>query len=372
MDNISNDIDVTISKVTALEPIESIWRPLEERCQPSFFLSWTWIGPWARNIVKQTDLYLYHTKKRDKTVALCFFTVCEVRRLNGLLSSKQVQINEYLSNKNNMVIQYNGLLAEENNQAFAWDSLVEGLLKSNIRWDELAVSSVKYKTMCHAKKAANKLTHKVDKEHFTWRVELSHECGNVESLLTKFKNKSRQQLRQSIKAFKAEYGDISFHVATSVDEALDYFKKMEAFHTSRWNEVGKSGSFANEKWVSFHRGIITTGFPRDQVLLMEVRSGDLVLGYLYGHLYNDTAYMQQTGFLVTQDNRLRPGYMSHLQAMIFSAKNSIKYYDFLPDDENSYKKFFTEPGDAVYWVRFQRHRIKFFVEELARKMLARS
>lgn len=70
---------------------------------------------------------------------------------------------------------------------------------------------------------------------------------------------------------------------------------------------------------------------------MGVRSASLILGYLYGHFYNDTAYIQQTGFIVTRNNKLRPGYIAHLQGMSFSTEKGMKYYDFLPDEKDSYK-----------------------------------
>lgn len=363
MEEFPAEINASIVKVGNAAHIERPWRSLEDRCRPSFFLTWAWIGPWVQLAAKETDLYLFTVNKNDATIALCFLTLCNVKRLKGVITVKQVQLNEYLAKGFNMVIQYNGILAEPDNQHMVWKLLFKTLNNWNISWDEVALSSLKKSGLDDAIYATPDYYYRIDKEHSIWRVLLDNDCNNIDTLLKIFKSKSRQQLRQSLNTFEAEYGEITYTVPDSLEQALSYFKHMGLFHTRRWVQAGKAGSFANKNWVEFHENVITKGFPRGEIFLMEIRSASLILGYLYGHIYSDTVYMQQTGFIVTHDNKLRPGYISHLQAMIFSAKKGMKYYDILPDEKGSYKKFFTAAGDSVYWLRIQRPRIKFFIEE---------
>ena len=99
----STAFETTILNITDIDQVESMWRSFEELCQPSFFLTWTWIGPWARLVSQHTDLYLFSLTKNKTQVALCFFTISNVNRLKERVTSRQVQINEYLENSCNMV-----------------------------------------------------------------------------------------------------------------------------------------------------------------------------------------------------------------------------------------------------------------------------
>ena len=181
-----------------------------------------------------------------------------------------------------------------------------------------------------------------------------------------FKRKSRQQLKQSIKAYKQEIGDITWHVADSLEEALTYFKDMEELHTKRWEKVNVEGAFSNNKWVDFNAEVIREGFSKGEILLIKISCESTDMGYLHGFLYEGIAYMYQTGFVNTAENKLRPGYVSHLCAMIHCAGNNITAYDFLPDPAGSYKRFFADAGDPVYHFRLQKFRFKFLLENTAR------
>ena len=357
-----------IVKVTDIPSLEAEWRTLELRSKPSFFLTWTWIGPWAEMVSKHTTLYRFKLAENETPVAMCFFTLCKSKRLRGLITARQVQLNEYHDNGCNMVIQYNALLAEEKDIDKAWTHLFDSLVAWDKTWDEIAVSSCTEHDKIPL--SAHTIRKKIDKTHCTWKVSLDHECIDTGSLLTRLKAKQRQQLRQSLKLCEKEFGQITLLAAEQVDQALSFFERMDDLHTRRWNIVGKPGSFANPKWVEFHKNVITAGFPRGEILLVEVRAGEQILGYIYGHVHANTAYIQQTGFITTKDNRLRPGYVSHLNAMQYCAEKGIRCYDFLPDETSSYKKFFTSAGEPISWILLQRPRIKFYAEELIRHMLS--
>ena len=362
----STAFEATILNITDIDQIEPIWRSFEEICQPSFFLTWTWIGPWARLVSQHTDVYLFSLTRNKTQVALCFFTVSNVKRLKGVITSRQVQINEYLENDCNMVTQYNSLLAVKSDLGTAWQYLFDSLKSWSKSWDEIAISSLSEDEVTVIRGIDSFFTQRIDKIHPTWKVPLDDHYKNEDALLGNFKSKSRRQLRQSLKAYRKEVGDVSLKAAKNIEQALEYFEKMESLHTARWVEAGKKGSFANHNWVKFHKEVISVGFPRGEALLAEISCGNLILGYLYGHPYNGTAYMQQTGFIAAQENRFRPGYVSHLMVMLYSADNRLNSYDFLPDDKNSYKKFFTTASEPVYWVRLQRPRIKFYIENFIR------
>ena len=209
-------------------------------------------------------------------------------------------------------------------------------------------------------------------------IEGDAQAEGIQVSSSKMRNGSQLTVYGNVECEKAEIDgglevdkNFTCTVAKNIDQSIDFFDKMEALHTARWKKDGKQGSFANDNWVKFHKDVIREGFPRGEALLVEVTSGSEVLGYLYGHPYNGTAYMQQTGFSDAKASKFRPGYVSHLMTMLYCADKGMISYDFLPDDEKSYKKFFTNPSEPVYWVRLQKPRFKFFIEKLIRSIFNR-
>jgi Acetyltransferase (GNAT) domain len=364
------DLLGTIVRINDPNEVETGWRELESRCNPSFFLAWEWIGPWANLVSKHTELYLFSAKSGESCVAMCFLTISHIKRLRGLIKVKQVMLNEFVNDECDMTIQYNGILSNDNDTELAWRTFCHCLMEWNKSWDELALSSVSQTQLDKISNECHRLTLKVDRINKEWKVPLRPELGEINALIGQFKSKSRHQLRQSLKAFEKELGPVSILAATNTEDALQYFESMGKLHTEKWVKAGAAGCFANQKWVNFHEKIIRNGFPNGRILLFAINSGETNIGYLYGHLYNNTAYMQQTGFAPMQQNILKPGYVSHLLAMSYCADKGISEYDFLPDDETSYKKFFSAAGDSMFWVLLQKNRAKFILEKYIRRFAA--
>lgn len=361
----------SIVKIDDPNEVKHDWQHMELKCRPSFFLTWGWIGPWANLVSEYTDLYLFTAKSNESYSAMCFLTINHVKRLKGLISLKQVMLNEFISEECNMIIQYNGMLVEDSIAMAAWQSLCECLATWNKSWDELAISSILPTQLDNISGGCCNLNLIIDKKHSEWKIPLSPEFGQIITLVDHFKSKSRHQLRQSLKAFEKEIGPISIKPAIDTDEALKYFDCMGKLHTKRWVKSGEAGSFANQNWVNFHKEIIRNGFRNGSILLFAIKSGEIDIGYLYGHVYNNIAYMQQTGFALMEQNILKPGYISHLYAISYCAANGMTEYNFLPDEESSYKKFFfTSPGESVLWALFQKNNTKIFIEHLIRRVYA--
>lgn len=358
----------TIQRITETGDIEAQWRNLEKTCNPSFFTSWSWIGPWANLIKNTTELFLFSARKKDTIIAMCFLTISKTKRLKGLIHVKQVTLNDYLNNNCNMIIQYNDMLAKNEHTESAWRCLYKSLMAWDKKWDELAVSSITEEQLKLISDACPELHADIDRAHKEWTVTLSPEFSDISTLIAQFKAKSRRQLRQSIKNFEKEIGPITITTATSTSDALDYFGAMEKLHTKRWEKVGVAGSFANKNWVNFHKEIIRNEFKNGKIIIFSIKSGEQDIGYLYGHVHNNVAYMQQTGFASLELNILKPGYISHVYAMSVCADRGIKEYNLLPDEESSYKKFFAAPGQTILWINFQKNSAKLHLEKYIRRI----
>jgi CelD/BcsL family acetyltransferase involved in cellulose biosynthesis len=152
-------------------------------------------------------------------------------------------------------------------------------------------------------------------------------------------------------------------VAQDVRQALAWFDGLKRLHTAQWQARGQRGAFANPRWESFHRALIHNRFDKGEVQLLKVANAAGELGYVYSHLWRKRVYMQQTGFSLPADNRLKPGYVAHALAIQHNLENGMRLYDFMHGDAR-YKRTLSNRSERLYWAVIQRRRMKFRLENL--------
>ena len=350
-----------ISLIKNAEQVRLIWSELELAAQPNFFQSWVWISAWLDLILPITNVYFFCYSIANQPKAMCFITLCRVTRKKGMVRVIQLQLNEYLYSSFNMVNGYNGILVTEEFRQRAWESLLSCLSAFNDRWDECLFSSLtKEDSICCRSALVNgngelKYSLELDKRCYKWEKSIPSSEMSEDEFVETFKLKSRQQIRQTLSAFSV-LGAANVYAPSSTEGALALFDAMEEVHTKRWQAAGKGGSYANPIWVNFHRQLIKNNYNSDLIQILQISVGELTVGYLYGHVYENKVYMHQTGFPQLADNKLRAGYFSHFLAMRYNQKIGIKKYDFLPDFADSYKKFFVDPGEEIDSIFFKRPR----------------
>ncbi len=357
----------SITQIESLQDVESLWRTLEANTESHFFHSWAWIGNWLNIVLAVTPVYLFSYRCESQVKAACFLTLCPVNRKKGLVRVIQLQMNEYLYSHYNMINGYNGILIIAGYEQNAWNYLIQSAQSFSKKWDELYLGSLDVTQRQYCENAKQELASVVDKQCFVWSKTLPNVSSTQDAFIDTFKRKSRQQLRQTLKAF-AECGEVHFEVAETVERAKMLFHMMEETHTERWVAVGKKGSYANKVWAQFHETLIEQFFQDGLIQLIKVLVGDKTVGYLYGHVYRNKVFMHQTGFPHLEDNRLRSGHLSHFHAMYWNHQQGRSEYDFLPDFANSYKKFFVDAGDEIVNLSLRRRRWVFLLESFIDKL----
>ena len=353
---------VTVYAVGACEQVKPFWLELEQECDCDFFHSWHWMSSWLEMVLDKTSVYCFIYRQNDVVCSICMVTLCKSQRKKGLIRTLQLQLNEYLEPGLDMIKAYNGLLCREGTEKKSWEMFIEAAKRFNRQWDEILLSSISVSDQGLIQDIDHRLGIDLHRMAYRWVKDLSdqHACENT--LLSTCKKKSRKQLKQSLNAF-AEQCHIQIVAAENVETAMSYFEEMKEIHTRRWQAAGEDGSFANPYWVDFHKRLISNSFEQGIILMIRISCDEANLGYLYGHHYREKVYMHQTGFTLMDENKFRPGYVSHFEAMRYCAALGAKSYDFLPDDERSYKKFFTERGEPVSWFHLKRRRPVFILEK---------
>jgi CelD/BcsL family acetyltransferase involved in cellulose biosynthesis len=324
-------------------------------------------------VLGKAPVYLFVYRHDGVSHSCCLLTLCPARRKKNLVSTLQLQINEYLAPGLDMIKAYNGLLSRKGSEQNAWRMFFQAAKRFNKQWDEILLSSLLPADVERVSNVDHGLAVDTEKTAFGWIKDLNLPDATGEALLHTCKKKSKKQLKQSLSAF-AELCNIHFDAAADRATAIEFFEQMRDLHTQRWQAAGEDGSFANPHWTDFHTRMINNFFDDGLILMFKVSCGDLVLGYLYGHYYRNRVYMQQTGFVLMDDNKLRPGYVSHFEAMRYCAGMGALSYDLLPDSVQSYKKFFVAPEPPISRILVKRPRFVFLIEILVDylKQLTRS
>jgi hypothetical protein len=157
----------------------------------------------------------------------------------------------------------------------------------------------------------------------------------------------RSKIRRSIKHFTTQFGPQSTEWAISGDQAHDILEELISLHTEQWQQKGDTGAFRTQRLRSYHHQLIDTFFP-ENLIAFRVKHGTTTIGCLVnlvedgcGHITN-----HRSGFVISQDNRLKPGYITNVLFMQEARERGYTEFDFL-DGSGDYKKHLTNAAHTL-------------------------
>jgi hypothetical protein len=179
--------------------------------------------------------------------------------------------------------------------------------------------------------------------------------GDVLSTLT---SNTRYQVRRSIRAF----GGVQAEWAEDLDEAVDIFDELIRLHQKRWSDVGRPGAFSSERFVSFHRSLIKRVFGKGWIVLFRARSPAETIGCLYSFVERESVLSYQLGLARFEDNKMKPGFVTHTLCMQSSYDRRLEEYNFLADAAPWKRELATSERQLV-WGTASRRRLKLVVAD---------
>ncbi len=180
---------------------------------------------------------------------------------------------------------------------------------------------------------------------------------------------ARQQLRRARRRYEA-HGPLRLARAGDLDTALEWFAGLETLHQRTWHARGRPGAFANEFFGRFHEALIRRLLPVGGVELLRITAGERLLGYLYNLRSRTTVYAYASGFDYPEDNRYRPGIVSHALCIEDHLTAGVRVYDFLAG-EGRYKRSLSTGSYRLIWGRLRRRNALFMAEAALRRLKAR-
>lgn len=324
----------------------------------SYFLSQGWIETWLASLPPTARPRLLCFRTGGEVTGACFLGHRKVRR-HAIFSSNAVFLNETgHPGFDQLCVEHNGIVCREGSQSTG-DDLIAALPEE---WDEIFLSGISTTSpllnvsapyIC--RKLRIKPSPAVDLDAVRARPDY----------LDLLSSSTRTHIRRSYRLYAETGGRVSSCCANNLDQALAFFDELVSLHSARWSKRGNDGAFKNPFMVDFHRRLIATRYQTGEIQLFRVTAGTLTIGIVYNFVYHGVVYFYQSGFRYENDNRLKPGLVTHTEAIRFNAKAGHATYDFLAG-ESRYKQSLATSSTDLVWAVIQKPRLKFKIEEMLR------
>ena len=371
MTNLS-DYNVSSDPLTNLDALESEWIDLQGRADCSYFQSWGWVGTWLKQIAIDLHPRVITVRYNHAVVGLGILAPRDDKR-HLIIRSHAQYLNEYPFDDRNMVIEFNGLLAERGRETAVYIETINYVFKIDKSCDELFLGAIDDRTrralpVTLQPELTKGIRLRECEKSTTWEVDLDRFGSGIDAYLATLSRSSRARIRRSFRHYD-ERTQLHLHEAGNLKDAMEFFDGLKVLHTRRWQSVGQVGVFANQRWEAFHRALIRARFPHNEVQLLMVTDAIGPLGYLYNFVWRKHVYMFQSGIRIPVEKRLMPGYVLHVLAIVHNRENGMKTYDLMHGD-SLYKRILCNREKHMYWMVYQRMRLKFWLEDVAVKVVS--
>jgi CelD/BcsL family acetyltransferase involved in cellulose biosynthesis len=188
-------------------------------------------------------------------------------------------------------------------------------------------------------------------------------------LLPCLRANTRAQLRRALKKYE-HTAPLQYDVARTPGDATQLLSELIALHELRWQRRGHSGAFASQARRDFHFHFAADAVPKGAAHLMRVRCGDDTVGVLYNLTAHARVNFYQSGFRVTNDPHLKPGWVSHYLAIRHFAELGYREYDFLASapGESRYKHSLSTDERSLHWLTLARPSFRNALLRYARRL----
>jgi len=318
------NIEIELSALEDIPALEQHWRDLEARSDASFFLSWLWISCWLAHLPERSRPHVLRVRQRGELVGLAILCPHKDRRF-GLLSKRAWLLHETGCREfDRLTIEYNGFLVDRRVAETVSLACLNWLASNLTNWDELVLGGVAGPLEDAARWAATRarLPLTVRRADAAQGIDLARVRRSNQGYRAGLGRSTRSAVNRAIRLYQ-ERGGLEFRVAESVDEALAFFDWLEHLHRAAWAARGRPSAFANPVFRPFHRQLIQAGVEAGAIRLCRTSVAGQPVGYLYNFVWRGRVLNYQSGFAYENDNRIKPGMVSHVLAIEDTSRRGI-------------------------------------------------
>jgi CelD/BcsL family acetyltransferase involved in cellulose biosynthesis/acyl carrier protein len=334
------------------------WTDLEHRADPTFFLSWMWIGTW----IEQAGLpHSVLVGRQDGRIVCLGLLRKGVEWRHRAVRSRTIYLNETGNRDEDILyIEHNGFLCDPAVAGLVPRAI--GFLRGNSdlgRFDEIQLGGVPEALYRELQESGFKL-HLVNRKPTAF-VDLRGLRETGTSYLSTLSSNTRYQVKRAVKMYEKR-GAITVEPARDTQQALHYFDQLGALHEASWNRRGSPGAWSYPFLVAFHRRLIERSFADGGIDIVKISCGGRPIGYIHCLVREGWIGSYLSGFAYEDDNKLKPGLVSFYHYIEHQLRAGGDTIDFLAGDQR-YKMSLGQPGPSMCWVRLQESRPHLMIEQ---------
>lgn len=334
----------------------AVWRDLERRAKPSYFLTSAWVDAWLASIESAPPMVALFDGER--AVAAFFVGQRTLVRHHVVVSRARFLNRTGDERLDDLCIEHNQVLSAPGVR-IALDDVILAIPGT---WDELFLSGVDADgSGVDLRTCDDRHVVRIDHRVAAPFVDLERVRAAQLDYPSLLHANTRAQLRRAFKAF----GRLDLEVATTPRHALDIYDELVRLHQRAWTERGETGAFG-DPWVhAFHRRLIAARVEHGETQLLRVRASGQTVGCLYNLVAYGRVLFYQGGLAELADPKQKAGYVCHALAIDHAARAGHHTYDFLAGD-GRYKRSLSTGATELVWARVQRPLARLVVEEQLR------
>jgi CelD/BcsL family acetyltransferase involved in cellulose biosynthesis len=348
----SNDgVTLRLLPGTRRREIAPVWLEVERRLgNTGLACSWEWTENWL-DVYGSVVPHAFALAERDDGGGPCGLAlVTRGRGRSGVVPIRRVHLGTAGEPQGEGVnVEYNRVLVADDARTPFANALIATLLRDP-SWDELVLDGFAHEEARPLLAALPAFESRPRQSPYLEMRAVAETAGDVLGLLS---SGTRRRIRRSLRGF----GSVQTEWAETTEVALSILDELSHLHQLRWLAAGKPGAFASDRFRHFHRTLVQRLLPKGAVVLFRVRGPHGTLGCVYGFVERGRLLFYQSGLASFQDNKLRPGLVTHALCMQAAADHGLVAYDFLPG-ESRYKVELSNCSEDVVWATARRRHLK--------------
>lgn len=187
-------------------------------------------------------------------------------------------------------------------------------------------------------------------------MDLEEVRSSQRDVLAVLKRSDRWKVRRSLRGL----GEVEGEWAQTRDHALDILDELIDLHQARWTALGEPGAFANQRFIDFHRTLISRLLPQNRVVLFRVRAASGTVGCLYGFVDRSRLLHYQSGLASYADRQIRPIFIVCTLCMQECLERGLSEFDFMVGD-SPYKHQLSTTTRELVWATHRRPALRWRV-----------
>jgi CelD/BcsL family acetyltransferase involved in cellulose biosynthesis len=188
----------------------------------------------------------------------------------------------------------------------------------------------------------NGIRAEINSENWSKEIDIASFCElnifrNSDDFLKSLKTSLRGDIRRQIKRI-SEHNPLTLNHYTTISEALSVLPHFLKLHSERWPKAYKA--------PGFHQNLIKYGVESGIIHFTSLKSGEKILSYHLGFVYNSRYYYYMPTIDPVYEN-LSPGKVHLFKLVEFAIENGYQLFDHLRGVEN-YKVGWTNSIQPLY------------------------